>query len=152
MSGFTFEDLKVGQRVKSEPYLITEEAILNFARQYDVQAFHLHHAAADASVFGGLAASGWHTAAIAMHLFTTGPMRFKGGAIGLGVDELRWPTAVRPGATIQLETEILELRPSRSKREFGLIRIRNVARNQKDEVVLSYTANAMVRRRSAEQN
>lgn len=89
MNGLAFEDLKVGQRVKSGPYHVTEEVILEFARQYDVQAFHLDRAAADASLFGGLAASGWHTAAIAMHLFTTGPMRFEDGAIGLAVDELR---------------------------------------------------------------
>lgn len=147
MKLLAFEDLTVGDRVTSEPYPMTEKAMVEFAREYDVQAFHLDHAAADASLFGGLAASGWHTAAIAMHLFTTGPMRFEHGAIGLSVDELRWPTAVRPGDSIRLETEILELRGSRSKPEFGLMRIRNVARNQENEVVLSYTANAMVRRR-----
>ena len=82
-----------------------------------------------------------------MRLFTTGPLQFVGGAIGLGVDELRWPAAVRPGDTLRLETEIMELRPSRSKPRYGLIRIRNVATNQRGEVVLSYFANAMVQRR-----
>ncbi len=152
MNGLAFEDLKVGQRVKSGPYHVTEEVILEFARQYDVQAFHLDRAAADASLFGGLAASGWHTAAIAMHLFTTGPTRFEDGAIGLAVDELRWPTAVRPGDAMRLETEILELRPSRSKPRFGVVRIRNILRNQKNETVLSYIASAMVRRRSGAGN
>jgi acyl dehydratase len=82
-----------------------------------------------------------------MRLFTTGPLQFVGGAIGLGVDELRWPVAVRPNDTLQLETEIFEKRESRSKPQQGIIRIRNVLRNQTGEVVLSYTANAMVQRR-----
>jgi acyl dehydratase len=142
-----FEDLKVGDRYLSEPYEVSESAILNFALEFDVQAFHLDHEAAEKSVFQGLAASGWHTAAIAMRLFTTGPLQFVGGAIGLGVDELRWPAAVRPGDTLRLETEILEMRPSKSKPGQGLIRIRNLATNQRGEVVLSYFANAMVQRR-----
>ena len=147
MSGLYLEDVAVGQRFQSEPYRVSETAMIEFARQFDPQPFHLDHAAAEASVFQGLAASGWHTAAIAMRLLMTGPMQFVGGAVGLGVDELRWPTALRPNDTIQLETEILETRPSRSKQGFGIVRIRNVARNQNGEVVLSYVANAMVRRR-----
>jgi acyl dehydratase len=147
MSGLYLEDVSVGQRFNSEPYRVSETAMIEFARQFDPQPFHLDHAAADASVFAGLAASGWHTAAIAMRLLMTGPMQFVGGAVGLGVDELRWPTALRPNDTIQLETEILETRPSRSKEGFGIVRIRNVARNQNGAVVLSYVANAMVRRR-----
>ncbi len=147
MSALYFDDLAVGQRYQSAGYCVTEEAIVAFAREFDVQAFHLEHAAAEASVFGGLAASGWHTAAIAMRLFTTGPLQFEGGAIGLGVDELRWPRAVRPNDTLRLETEILELRPSRSKPGHGIVRLRNVATNQRGEVVLSYTANALVPRR-----
>jgi acyl dehydratase len=148
MSLLYFDDLKVGERFESEAYQVTEEAIIEFAREFDVQAFHLDRAAAKATVFDGLAASGWHTAAIAMRLFTTA-MRFDGGAVGMGVDELRWPIAVRPNDTIRLVTEVLALRPSRSKPGYGIVRIRNVARNQKDEVVLSYTANALVRRRAA---
>ncbi len=125
---------------------MTEEAIVDFARRWDVQSFHLEHVAANESVFGGLAASGWHTAAIAMRLFTTGSLQFDGGAVGLSVDELRWPAAVRPGDTLQLETEILEMRASKSKPQHGIIRLRNVMTNQNGEVVLSYLANAMVRR------
>ena len=142
-----FEDVTVGGVFRSEPFLITEEAIIAFAREFDVQPFHLEHAAADASVFGGLAASGWHTAALAMRLFTTGPLQFVGGAVGLGVDELRWPIAVRAGDRVCLTTEILDARASRSKPEQGILRIRNVLTNQNNETVLSYTANAMVRRR-----
>ncbi len=147
MTALYFDDLTIGDRYKSEPFEVTERAILDFAREFDVQPFHLDHAAAKASAFEGLAASGWHTAAIAMRLFTTGPLQFVGGAIGLGVDELRWPAAVRPGDWLRLETEIMKLRPSRSKPRYGLIRIRNVATNQRGEVVLSYFANAMVQRR-----
>ena len=147
MTANYFEDVSVGQRFTGEPYRVTEEAIIAFARDFDVQAFHLDHAAANASVFGGLAASGWHTAAIAMRLFTTGPLQFVGGAVGLGVDELRWPVAVRAGDRLQLRTEILEARISHSKPQFGILRIRNVLTNQNDAVVLSYSANAMVRRR-----
>jgi acyl dehydratase len=150
MNRHYFEDIVVGQRFRSEPFRITEKAIIEFAREFDVQPFHLDHAAAKESVFQGLTASGWHTAAIAMRLFTTGPLQFVGGAVGLGVDELRWPVAMRPGDALQLETEILEARPSRSKPQRGLIRIRNVMTNQKGEVVLSYMANAMVQRRPNE--
>ena len=147
MTGLYLEDVAVGQRFVSEPYHVSETAMVEFARQFDPQPFHLNHAAAEASVFGGLAASGWHTAAIAMRLLMTGAMQFAGGAIGLGVDELRWPTALRPNDTMQLETEILETRPSRSKAGYGIVRIGNVAKNQRGEVVLSYKANALVRRR-----
>ena len=147
MAELYFEDVSVGQRFESDPCEISEDAIVAFAREFDVQAFHLEHAAADASVFGGLAASGWHTAAIAMRLFTTGQLQFVGGAVGLGVDELRWPVAVRPGDRLRLTTEILEARTSRSKPDYGILGIRNVLMNQSGAVVLSYTANAMVRRR-----
>jgi acyl dehydratase len=149
MTARYFEDVTVGNAFHSEPFLITEDAIIAFAREFDVQDFHLDHAAANESVFAGLAASGWHTAAIAMRLFTTGPLRFVGGAVGLGVDELRWPVAVRAGDRLQLTTEILEARTSRSKPEFGILRIRNVLTNQHGQIVLSYFANALVRRRTA---
>ncbi|MBA2433055.1 MAG: MaoC family dehydratase [Chthoniobacterales bacterium] len=142
-----FEDVCVGQRFQSDSHMVTEEAMIEFAREFDPQPFHLEQAAAEASVFEGLAASGWHTAAIAMRLLMTGPVRFAGGAVGLGVDELRWPVAVRPGDTLRLETEIVEARPSNSKPAHGIIRIRNVMTNQHDEVVLSYYANALVQRK-----
>ena len=145
-----FNDLKVGDRFHSEPYEISESAIVAFAREFDVQPFHTDPEAAKQTVFNGHAASGWHTAAIAMRLFTTGPLRFVGGCVGLGVDELRWPIAVRPGDRLRLETEILDLRTSRSKPQHGIIRIRNILRNQEEQVVLSYTADAMVQRRTNE--
>ena len=147
MSTHYFDDVQVGERFMSAPYTLDRESIIAFAQQFDVQAFHLDHAAANASLFGGLAASGWHTAAVAMRLFTTGPLQFVGGAVGLGVDELRWPVAVRAGDSVRLETEILDARASRSKPSHGILRLRNVLTNQNDEVVLSYSANAMVQRR-----
>ncbi|MDQ6862172.1 MAG: MaoC family dehydratase [Verrucomicrobiota bacterium] len=149
MSELFFEDLSVGQSFESAPYAVSEKAIVEFAREFDVQAFHLSAAAAEQSLFGGLAASGWHTAAIAMRLFTT-TVRFSGGCIGLAVDDLRWPIAVRPNDTIVLQTEIVKLRTSKSKPQHGIIRIRNVARNQHGAVVLSYEADALVSRRPNE--
>ena len=148
MTGLYLEDLSVGQIFVSDAYQVTEAAVVDFAQQFDPQPFHLDPVAAEASVFGGLSASGWHTAAIAMRLFMTGPLRFEGGAVGLGVDELRWPVAVRPGDSLQLSTEIMETRVSRSKPGYGIVRVRNIARNQNGEVVLSYTANALVRSRA----
>ena len=143
------EDLKVGDRFVSKRYPVTAEAIVNFARQFDPQPFHLDAAAAGASVFRGLAASGWHTAAMTMNLFVTSSLKLAGGSIGLGVDELRWPRPVRPGDLLQLTTEILEVRPSRTKPDHGIIRIRNTTTNQDDAVVQSFMANVMVRRRPA---
>lgn len=147
MTALYLEDVKAGDRFRSDAYLLTEEAAISFAQQFDPQPFHLDRAAAERSVFEGLAASGWHTAAIAMRLMMTGPMQFVGGAVGLGVDELRWPVAVRPGDALRLETEIADVRPSKSKPRHGLIRIRNTMTNQRGEIVLSYLANAMVQRR-----
>ncbi|MEP6955433.1 MAG: MaoC family dehydratase [Chthoniobacterales bacterium] len=145
--GFYLEDVAPGERFTSATYPVREAELIEYARQFDPQPFHLEHAAADSSVFGGLAASGWHTASIAMRLMMTGQMQFVGGTVGLGVDELRWPVAVRPGDELRLVTEILEVRPSKSKPTHGVIRIRNVMTNQRGEVVLSYLANALVRRR-----
>jgi acyl dehydratase len=140
-----FEDVQVGDRFGSETHVVTEEAMVEFARDFDPQAFHLERAAAEASDFGALVASGWFTAALAMRLWVTGELQFVGGAIGLGVEELRWPAAVRAGDTLRVETEILELRRSRSNAHRGIVRFRNTARNQRDEIVLTLIANALVR-------
>src|ERR1700745_3540547 len=104
-----FEDLKVGNRFKSETYLVSEEQIISFAREFDPQPFHLDRAVADKTIFGGLIASGWHTAAITMRLFVK-TLNCAEGAIGLGVDELRWPNAVKPDDSLQVEVEIVDLR------------------------------------------
>ena len=121
-------------------------SIIEFAEKFDPQMFHLNPKSAERSIFKGLVASGWHTAAITMRLFVR-RLNFAQGAIGLGVDELRWPNAVRPGDVLQVETEILEARPSRSKPTYGIIRLQNITKNQRGEIVQSMTAHAMVPRR-----
>ncbi len=141
------EDLHVGDRFGSDSIEVTEESIFDFARQFDPQPFHLDPDAAKASVFKELTASGWHTAAMSMRLYVTGEFRPAGGSIGLAVDELRWPRPVRPGNVLRLETEILDVRASKSKPDRGIIRIRNVTTNQNAEVVQTFTALVMVRRR-----
>ena len=147
MSQRYFEDLKAGDRFKSGTYKVTEEQIVSFAREFDPQPFHLDPAVACQTMFKGLIASGWHTAAITMRLFVQ-TLNFAEGAIGLGVDELRWPNAVRPGDVLQVETEIVDLRESRSKPSHGIVRIRNVTTNQRGEVVQTMFASALVLRRS----
>lgn len=141
------EDLRVGDRFESDAFEVTEENIIQFARDFDPQAFHLDSKAAEQTIFKGLSASGWHTAAITMKLFVTGGLRLAGGSVGMGVDELRWPRPVRPGDTLRLETEIVDVRASRSKPDRGIIRIRNVTTNQHGEVVQTFLAFVMVRRR-----
>ena len=147
MSERYFDDLTQGDRFKSATYEVTEEQIISFAREFDPQPFHLDSAVARQTMFKGLIASGWHTAAITMRLFVQ-TLNFAEGAIGLGVDELRWPNAVRPGDVLQVETEILEARPSRSKPSYGIIRLQNITKNQRGEIVQSMTAHAMVPRRT----
>src|SRR5437899_12620296 len=114
MSQRYFEDLKAGDRFKSGTYKVTEEQIVSFAREFDPQPFHLDPAVARQTMFKGLIASGWHTAAITMRLFVQ-TLNFSEGAIGLGVDELRWPNAVGPGDVLQDETEIVSLRETGSR-------------------------------------
>jgi acyl dehydratase len=147
MSQRYFEDLKGGDRFKSATYQVSEEQLISFAREFDPQPFHLDAAVADQTMFKGLSASGWHTAAITMRLFVQ-RLNFAEGAIGLGVDELRWPNAVRPGDRLQVETEIVDLRVSRSKPSHGVVRLRNVTTNQRNEIVQTMTASALVLRRS----
>ena len=147
MSERYFDDLTQGDRFKSATYEVTEEQIISFAREFDPQPFHLDAAVADQTMFKGLIASGWHTAAITMRLFVQ-TLNFSEGAIGLGVDELRWPNAVRPGDGLQVETEIVDLRVSRSKPSHGVVRLRNVTVNQRGEIVQTMSASALVLRRS----
>jgi acyl dehydratase len=141
-----FDDLKVGDRFKSEPLKVTEKQVIEFAHKFDPQMFHLTRKSAERTIFKGLVASGWHTGAMTMRLFVQ-TLNFAEGAIGLGVNELRWPNAVRPGDVLRVETEILDQRPSRSKPNYGIIRLRNVTTNQRGEIVQTMTANAMVPRR-----
>ncbi len=141
-----FDDLKVGDRFKSEPLRVTEKKLIGFARKFDPQMFHLSHKEAQRTIFKGLTASGWHTAALTMRLFVQ-TLNCANGAIGLGVDKLRWPNAVRPGDVLTVETKILAMRVSRSRPRYGIIRLRNVTTNQRGEVVQRMLASAMVQRR-----
>jgi len=141
-----FEDLKAGERFKSATYEVSKEQITSFAREFDPQPVHLDGAVARQTIFKGLIASGWHTAAITMRLFVQ-TLNFAEGAIGLGVDELRWPTAVKANDALQVETEIVDLRESKSKPGHGVVRIRNVTTNQRGEVVQTMMASALVLRR-----
>jgi acyl dehydratase len=142
-----FEDLKAGDRFKSVTYQVSEKQITSFAREFDPQPFHLDARIARETMFKDLIASGWHTAAITMRLFVQ-TLNFAEGAIGLGVDELRWPTAVKPNDVLQVETEIVDLRESRSKPSHGIVRIRNMTTNQRGEIVQTMFASALVLRRN----
>ncbi len=142
------DDVSVGQRFRSAAHQITEAEIKAFAREFDPQPFHLDEAAARASVFGGLAASGWHTASITMRLIVTGGVPFATGTVGLG-GEIEWPRPTRPGDVLHVESEIVEIIPSRSKPNQGIVRVRNTTFNQKGEAVQVFTAKVLLFRRAA---
>ncbi|MBI5625012.1 MAG: MaoC family dehydratase [Elusimicrobia bacterium] len=141
------EDLKPGDRFRSGAAVVTAERIVSFAREFDPQVFHLDHEAAKTTVFGGLSASGWHTASLTMRLFVGEALRMAGGAVGLGVDKLRWHKPVRPGDVLSAEVLILESRASKSLAGKGVIRIQVTTVNQAGETVLSMEAAALVNRR-----
>ena len=145
-SGLYLDDLHVGQKFTSGTWHMTEEKIKSFAAEFDPQPFHLDEAAAKASVFGGLAASGWHTAAVAMRLLVDGGLPFGNGIIGLGGD-LAWPKPTRAGDTLQVESEILEIVPSRSKPNQALVKVRSTTLNQDGEPVHSFTSKCLVFKR-----
>jgi acyl dehydratase len=140
------EDLYVGQRFTSGTHYMDEARIKEFAREFDPQPFHLEDAAAKSSVFGGLAASGWHTAAVAMRLLVESGLPFGNGIIGLG-GELAWPKPTRPGDTLHVESEILEIVPSRSKPNQAIVKVRSVTLNQEGEAVHSFTSKCLVLKR-----
>jgi acyl dehydratase len=143
------DDLHVGQRFTSGTYLMNEDRMKAFAAEFDPQPFHLDEAAAEHSVFRGLAASGWHTAAATMRLSVNGEMRIAGGLIGLG-GEIAWPRPTRAGDTLRVESEILEIVPSRSKPNQGVVKIRSTTLNQNGEEVQVFTVKLLVFRRPPE--
>jgi acyl dehydratase len=140
------DDLQVGRRFLSRTHVVDETEIRAFARQFDPQPFHLDEEAAKHTIFGGLVASGWHTAAITMRLLAEGGLPLAGGIIGVG-GELAWPKPTRPGDTLQVESEVLAVTPSRSRPGRGTATIRNLTRNQRNEVVQELTAKLIVPRR-----
>jgi len=143
-----FEDFSVGQIFNTGRLQIDSDQIKTFATQFDPQPFHLDEEAAKNSVFRGLAASGWHTAALTMRLMTGGEFKPAGGIIGVGFDELSWSRPVRPGDELYAKSEILEVRPSKSRNDRGLIRVRTTTYNQNDEAVQSFVGNLIVPRRT----
>jgi acyl dehydratase len=142
------DDLSVGQKFTSETLTLDAEAIKRFALEFDPQPFHTDEVAAVDSFFDGLAASGWHTAAMTMRLLVDGGLPIAGGVIG-GGGQIEWPRATRPGDTLQVESEVLEIRPSRSRPDRGRVAVRSETRNQDGEVVQVFTSSIVVFRRPA---
>jgi acyl dehydratase len=143
------EDFAVGQTFRSPRLKVDTERIKTFAAEFDPQPFHLDEGAARESRFGGLIASGWHTAALTMRLVADSDFKPAGGIVGAGVEELRWTRPVRPGDELRIESEILEVRPSRSRSDQGLIKARTTTLNQHDEAVQVVVVNLIVPRRAA---
>jgi len=146
MSGMLYlDDLYVGRRFTSPTHEVDEAQIVAFAREFDPQPFHTDPKAAEATVFRGLAASGWHTAAITMRL-NVASVPIAGGILGLGGD-LAWPHPVRPGDVLRVENEIVEVTPSKSKPDRGVVTLRSQTKNQRDEIVQVTTVKLLVPRR-----
>ncbi len=143
--GLHLEDLTVGQRFTSASHRLDADQIKAFAAEFDPQPLHLDEEAAQASLFKGLAASGWHTAAITMRLLVQ-TVPIAGGVIGSAV-EVAWPRPVRPGDILQVESEVVEVTPSRSRPDRGSILLRSLTRNQQGETVQTFTARLVVPRR-----
>jgi acyl dehydratase len=150
MGKLYLEDLTVGQRFTSGTHTMDAAEIQQFAARYDPQPFHMDDAAAQDTLFGGLVASGWHTAGTAMRLIVNGGLPIAGGIIGTG-GELLWTKPVRPGDTLRVECEVLEITPSRSRRDRGTVVVRCITLNQRGEMVQSFTPKLVVPRRSKEE-
>jgi acyl dehydratase len=132
-----FDDLKIGMRFKTGETTVSKEDILRFASEFDPRPFHLDEAAAEKSVFKGLAASGWHTAALVMKLVVQARPFGPHPLLGMGVDDLRWMKPVRPGDTLRVEGDVVELIPSRTKPQ-GIVRVKWTAFNQRNEAVYTF--------------
>jgi acyl dehydratase len=141
-----FDDMAVGRRFKSGEHAMDAEQIIAFARQFDPQPFHMDDAAAKGSLFGGLAASGWHTAAITMRLQVTTGLPVAGGIIGASGD-VAWPRPTRPTDVLHVVSEVMETTPSKSRPDRGMVTIRSETRNQNDEVLQVSTVRIVVPRK-----
>jgi acyl dehydratase len=142
-----FEDYTPGDVYEFGTITVTESEIIEFARQFDPQYFHVHPEKAVESRFGGIIASGWHTAGLAMRLYVDHFLSHVASLASPGVDDLRWPNPVRPGDTLRIRVAILEARLSRSKADRGVVRATIEAINQKDELVLSMVGISIIGRR-----
>ena len=150
MTKFYLEDFTPGRIFRSDNAITLDAASIKaYAAQFDPQPFHLDEKAAEATFFKGLAASGWHTMSITMRLMVDGGLPIAGGIIGAGSDEIRWPRATRPGDTLRVKSEVLETRPSKSRPDQGLIKVRITTLNQNDEPVQTMIGNLVVPKRSA---
>ncbi len=142
------EEFAAGQKYGGDARLrVAVERVKSFAAEFDPQPFHLDENAAGASMFKGLAASGWHTAAMTMRLLVASDLKPAGGIIGAGFDELRWPLPVRPGDELRVESEILEVRPLQSRADRGVVKVKTTTLNQRDEAVQVSVGNLFVPRR-----
>lgn len=143
-----WEDITVGDTRELGTYEVTREEVIEFARKYDPQPFHLSDEAAAKTHFGRLAASGWHTAAMTMAVIARDVVKSEQAGLGSpGVDELRWLKPVYPGDTLNVASEILEVTPSRSKPDLGSFRTRTTVTNQNAEPVMRFTSIVLMRRR-----
>lgn len=149
MDGY-YEDLTVGDREAFGHYEVTAEEITEFAERYDPQPFHTDPEAAAESIFGELVASGWHTASMCMRLLVENLFNESRAMGAIGVDDLRWPTAVRPGDTLRVETEVLEKEPWRPG--IGLVHSGATVLNQDDDIVMRMTGLVLFERRDSEAN
>jgi acyl dehydratase len=143
-----FEDLEVGAETYFGSYDVTREEVLEFARKYDPQPFHLSDEAAARTHFGRLAASGWHTAAMTMAVIARHVVDQEQAGLGSpGIDELRWKKPVYPGDTLHVRGQVLDKAPSRSRPEMGSFRTETTVTNQDDQVVMTFTSIVLIRRR-----
>lgn len=147
MASRYLEDFEAGQTFRSGRIRIEADRVKSFAAEFDPQPFHLDEKAAADSIFQGLAASGWHTAALTMRLSVESDLKPAGGIVGAGFDELRWPRPVRPGDELRIESEVLEVRASKSRPNQGVIKVRTTTLNQNDEPVQVSVGNLIVLRR-----
>jgi acyl dehydratase len=148
MTGRYLEDFEVAQTFGGSGRIrVDKERIKSFAAEFDPQPFHLDEIAAGGSMFRGLAASGWHTAAITMRLLVESELKPAGGIVGAGFDDFRWPRPVRPGDELRVESEVLEVRPSKSRPDQGLIKVKTTTLNQNGEAVQISVGTLIVMRR-----
>ncbi|MEU1953475.1 MaoC family dehydratase [Nocardia rhamnosiphila] len=148
MTLYYLDDFVPGQQFAGNSRIrIEADRVKTFASEFDPQPFHLDEGVAGASIFRGLAASGWHTAAVTMRLLVDSEFKPAGGIVGAGFDELRWPLPVRPGDELRVESEVLEVRSSQSRPEQGLVKLRTNTLNQNQEIVQISVGNLVVPRR-----
>lgn len=146
-----FEDFQPGEVLEFGSRTVTEEEMLAFARQFDPQPFHIDPEAAKRSIYGGLIASGWHTAALMMRMYCDNLLKDTAGMGSPGMEELRWPKPVRPGDTLSVRYQVRDTKPSRSRPEMGLVFTTVEVVNQKGEIVMTMNGTGFVRRREAAQ-